>query len=296
METSFILLDGGMGRELQERGLIPIKSIWSAMALIDHPDIVRDIHEAFIVAGADVITTNTYGVVRGLLAEEGMEDRLAEMIGLGTDVARQARERQDRPVRIAGSLPPLGISYRPELVLPDHALREQYEELIGLLAPQVDILLGETFSTAREGRAAAEAACGAGVPLWIAWSLAESADGRLRSGETIEEAVAAVADLPVEALLFNCCSVEAVSTALPRLRRATDHRIGAYANTFVPLPEDYVMGEGAGEAGGHPLRDDMRDENYLAFAQDWRRMGADIVGGCCGIGPGTITLLRQNLT
>ena len=56
------------------------------------------------------------------------------------------------------------------------------------------------------------------------------------------------------------------------------------------------MGEGEGSGGGHPLREDLESERYLAFARDWRQMGADIIGGCCGIGPDTIALLREKLT
>ncbi len=295
MVDDLIVLDGGMGRELQERGLIAVRSIWSAAALIDHPAVVRDVHAAFIAAGAQVITTNNYGVVPRLLAVEGMEDQLPDLLSASTSLAREAREESGLPVRIAGSLPPLDTSYRADLVVTEQELFEQYLEIARRLASGVDLLLGETLSTAREGRAAARAATAVGLPVWISWTLDDSASGCLRSGEGLKEAVEILADLEVEALLFNCCSVEAIDVALPQLRTLTAKRIGAYANNFVPLPKDYLMGEGQSEGGGHPLRQDLPIDSYVEYAKRWRASGASIIGGCCGIGPDYITALAKGL-
>ena len=130
----------------------------------------------------------------------------------------------------------------------------------------------------------------AGKPVWVAWTLDDAADGTLRSGETVAEAYHALSDLPVAAFLFNCSSIEAIARALPDLRALTDKPIGAYANAFQPLPQDYVMG-----AEGEVKLRDLSPEAYLACARSWRDMGADIIGGCCGIGPGHIEVLREGL-
>ena len=74
-----LLLDGGMGRELRFRGVETPPTIWSADALISAPEVVRQIHLDYILAGADTITTNTYGIIRRDLARVGMEDRFAEL-------------------------------------------------------------------------------------------------------------------------------------------------------------------------------------------------------------------------
>ncbi len=134
----FTPLDGGMGRELQRRGLIEPATIWSGAALIDHPRTVRDIHVAFIAAGADVITTSNYGIVPSLLAMEGMADRLDEL----TDTAvALAREKAGVPVRIAGSLPPLDTSYRPDKVSAPDEIAKVYGHIAGRLARSVDPLI-----------------------------------------------------------------------------------------------------------------------------------------------------------
>ena len=292
------LLDGGMGRELQKRKIIKAKTIWSALALIEDPAVVQEVHEAFIAAGAEVIITNTYGVVPSLLAMEQMEDRLDALLDKAVELAQAARASsgrspRSRPVKIAGSLPPLTTSYRAELVGPDEEIEATYRHIAQRLAPGVDLFICETMSLAREARAAARAARDSGKPVWVAWTLDDAASGRLRSGEDLATAVAALDGLPVDALLFNCCSTEAVTAALPKLKALTDKPLGAYANAFVPLPKDYVMGESGGEGGEHPLRADMTPERYLEAAQTWRSLGASIIGGCCGIGPEYIAVLRE---
>ncbi len=70
-----VLLDGGMGRELRSRGIDILRPSWSAYALLSDPDVVRQVHSDYIEAGADIITTNTYGIIRTELAKEGLEDR-----------------------------------------------------------------------------------------------------------------------------------------------------------------------------------------------------------------------------
>jgi len=287
-DPASIVLDGGMGRELQRRNLIQVRTIWSGFALIEHPNTVCDIHSEFINAGAAVITTSNYGVVPKFLKIEGLVHRFEELTRLSVDLARQARDNCRRDVKIAGSLPPLNTSYRPDKVGSRRTLETTYHELASILAEGVDILLCETMSTAAEAQAAAVET---GKPTWVAWSLDDAANGRLRSGETVTEALAALQDLTVEAFLFNCCSTEAISSALPQLRAATDRRVDAYANVFQPLPKYYEMGA----EGETPLRADMSAERYAGLAQEWRDIGADIIGGCCGIGPDYIRLLKRTL-
>ena len=292
MTTSeFILLDGGMGRELQRRGLIEPATIWSGSALIDRPGAVRDIHAEFIAAGADAITTSNYGIVPSMLAMEDMADRLDELTDKAVALAREARDLAGAPVRIAGSLPPLDTSYRPDKVGAPDEIATVYGHIATRLARGVDLLICETMSSAAEALGAARGAATTGKPVWVSWSLDDAANGCLRSGVTGAEALAALDGLLVEAFLFNCCVPEAVTRALPELRAATTARVGAYANAFVPVPTDYEMGA----EGEHPLRGDMSPAIYTDLARGWRAAGADIIGGCCGIGPEYVAALRAAL-
>ena len=291
-----ILLDGGMGRELQRRGLASVSGTWSAEALLAQPSVVRDIHKDFIDAGADVITTSNYAVVPFMLARSGLEDRMEDMLAASVRLTREAREQAGRPeVRIAGSLPPLAQSYRPELVGPPEEIEPLYRRITAALAPGVDLFICETMSSGAEARSAAVVAAEFNKPVWVAWSLDDEITGRLRSGESPGEAVAALEGLPVEAFLFNCCVPEAVSAALPALRDATACPVGAYANALTGFKSDYEIGGQGGEGGETPARSDLGPAAYARFAAEWRAMGADILGGCCGIGPDHIAELRRSL-
>ncbi|MCH9019284.1 MAG: homocysteine S-methyltransferase family protein [Proteobacteria bacterium] len=288
-----VLLDGGMGRELRRRGVPILETIWSANALLVAPDVVREIHDDFIAAGADVITTNTYGVIRGDLATEGVEDRFAELNIAACKLAQEARAAAGRRVLIAGSLPPLRGSYRPDLVGPFDEIEPLYREQAEALMPHVDLLLCETMSSAAEALAAATAACATGRPVWVSWTLHEDRSGRLRSGETVAEAAKAIAHLPVSGLLVNCCSPESVSAAMPALAGLGSGLAGGYANTFRPVPEDWRLdGENEGD-GLLALRDDLGPEGYARHAQAWLDAGARIIGGCCGTTPDHIARLHE---
>ncbi len=284
-----LLLDGGMGRELRRRGVPILDTIWSANALVVAPHTVREVHLDYIAAGADVITTNTYGIIRGELAKEGIEERYGELNRMAGDLARQAREEGGRDVAIAGSLPPLRGSYRPDLVGPLAEILPQYREQVELLAPYVDVFLCETMSSAAEGFAAATAAAESGKPVWVSWTLAEDQSGNLRSGESVRQAAAAIAHLPVAAYLANCCAPESIAAAMPALAALGRGPVGGYANAFRPVPADWVMDRD----GLLPLREDLDPEEYAGHVAHWHADGARIVGGCCGTGPEHIARLRR---
>ncbi len=288
-----VLMDGGMGRELRFRGVEISETIWSASALITDPDVVRRIHLDYISAGAEIIITNTYGIIREELAKDGVEERFAELNNLACSLAHEARELSGRSVLIAGSLPPLRGSYRPDLVGSMEEIEPLYKEQAEILAPHVDLLVCETMSSVAEGRAAARAACRTGKPVWVAWTLHEDRSGNLRSGETVPEAVASMSDLPVDGFLVNCCAPESITRVMPRLAESGARWIGGYANSFDPVPEDWTL-DGAGEADGLlSLRDDLDPEAYAHHCADWLRAGATVIGGCCGIRPAHIAKMRE---
>ncbi len=211
-----VLIDGGMGRELRMRGVTILNTIWSANGLLVAPETVRAIHDDFIAAGADVITTNTYGVIRAELAREGIEDRFAELNIIACKIAQAARAAGGRPVIVAGSLPPLRGSYRSDLVGPYDEIEPLYREQAEIMMPHVDLFICETMSSAAEGLAAATAACSTGRPVWVSWTLHEDATGRLRSGETIAEAAKAIAQLPVSGYMLTAARPRASPRAWPR--------------------------------------------------------------------------------
>jgi S-methylmethionine-dependent homocysteine/selenocysteine methylase len=287
-----VLLDGGMGRELRFRGVDVPETIWSAGALMTNPEVVRQIHSDYIAAGADIITTNTYGVIREDLAKAGIENRFIELNTLACHLALEARIRSPRNVLIAGSLPPLRGSFRPDLVGPGDEIEALYQEQADLLAPHVDLLLCETMSSAVEGRAAARAACHTGKPVWVSWTLHEDRPGELRSGDSIDDAVAALKGFPVCGFLANCCAPERVTDAMPWLIASGGEWIGGYANTFTPIPQDWTLGGEKETDGLLTLRSDLDPASYVAHVANWLDAGATVVGGCCGTRPAHTASMR----
>ncbi len=295
MARQMILLDGGMGRELKRMGAPFRQPEWSALALMEAPEAVAQAHAAFIAAGAEVVTTNSYAVVPFHIGEHrfAADGRmLAERAGR---LARAAADSAGRKVMVAASLPPLFGSYRPELF---DAVRapELLRSLVEGLSPHADLWLAETLGSIAEAAAVNDALVGDARPLWISFTLAddrpEPSDPRLRSGEPVAEAVHAAVRMGAAAVLFNCSQPEVMAPALVVARDSPAAQdgaveIGAYANAFQPKNESIPANEGVSD-----LRTDLDPPGYLAFARDWVDRGATIIGGCCGIGPEHIAALR----
>ena len=295
------LLDGGTGEECFRLGVPDDRTIWSARALVDeqYHEIVRQVHRNFIIAGSQYITTNNYSVTPGV----GLLDRLAALTKVAARLAFEARMEAEqlgyRGVRICGSLPPLIESYRPDLVLPHDQAVAHYLTIIRSLNDSVDIFLAETMSSIAEATAAVDAVeeIGSQKKVWVSWTL--NSDGRLRSGEGVADAINSLLHKKVAAILFNCSEPEAICRALTEIRvtsdffakiRANNIRIGAYANRLNPVPEDFAI---ANTAEPEAMRSDLSVERYTQFAQQWVALGADLIGGCCGVGPEYITDLRR---
>lgn len=289
--TSVILTDGGMGQELLRRSSTPPTPLWSARVLMDEPDLVRELHAEFIRAGARVITLNTYAATPERLAREGAGDMFRSLQKRGIDLARAARDEAG-DCAIAGCLPPLFGSYAPALTISFDETLDIYRRIVAEEADHVDLFLCETMASADEGRAAATAAAESGKPVWVSWTLSDDGpEARLRSGETLAAASAALGSLDIAARLVNCSRPETVDAAIDALK-ALGGTIGAYANGFTEV--------GALKHGGTVevlhARHDLDPEAYARFALGWVEAGLDIVGGCCEVGPSHIAALRDRLT
>jgi S-methylmethionine-dependent homocysteine/selenocysteine methylase len=292
MRDGFVLLDGGMGQELISRNASGQGVLWSAKALFDNPATVQAVHEDYIRAGADVITTNSYSCIRNSFEPEGLLDRLEEMNRLSAILAQRARDNVGRPVLIAGSMGPQRGSYRPDLVGSYEETEALYREQAGFLAPHVDFFICETLSCLVEARAAAVAAVSTGKPVWLSWSIEDSGAAKLRSGETVREAWGDIANLGVSAVLLNCSPPEAISKVLPELVSISEVPVGAYANAFTPIPEKWDF---HGDESIPPSRTDVSPDAYADHAAQWLKAGARIIGGCCEVGPAHIGCVHETL-
>ena len=285
------LLDGGMGQELLRRSARTITPMWSADIMLNEPILVRDLHREFIDSGASVITLNTYTATPQRLKRENELGQLENLHQSAMYAAKEAIElAQCKNVAIAGCLPPLVASYRPDVSLTFEDSLATYRRLVELQSPASDLFICETMSSITEATAACTAALESGKPVWVALTVSDSHPRQLRSGESLENALLALDSFDTQATLLNCSQPEAISACWSLLRKKT-RKVGAYANGFLSVDSLYP-GDTVEEL---EVRQDLSPQQYAEYAMSWARNGASIIGGCCEIGPAHIRALHSRL-
>ena len=287
------ILDGGIGIYLRESGAPFEQPEWSALALIEEPDSVRRAHLAFAEAGAGVITTNSYALVPFHIGETRFLEEGPRLLNLAGSLAAEVRNESKNNLLVAASIPPVFGSYKPDKFRPNEAipLLNMFKEN---LIEFTDLVLAETVSSITEAKVIQDVFSDINQPLWISFSLEDkhTKEPRLRSGELVTDAIGSLDLSNCQALLFNCNQPEtmeqALITAAPFL--TDDTELGVYANGFKPDYNDTKANSGHSE-----LREDLTPDQYLKFARYWKSLGANIIGGCCGIGVAHIARLRELL-
>jgi S-methylmethionine-dependent homocysteine/selenocysteine methylase len=272
-----------MGTELQRRGADTRLPLWSARALVDAPDVVREIHRGEVEAGAEVLTANTFRTHHRTLAKGGLAQRSTELSARAVRLAREAVAAGGRETFVAGSLAPLEDCYRPDLVPEGAALeREHGEQAESLAAAGADLLLLETHNTIRELVAAARAAKATGLPFVASMATEGHGNGRLLSGERIDDAVRALAPLDPDAIGINCVPARKLAGDLGKLAAAAPGvPLAAYGNLGLPADDR-----------GWAFTEELSPEEYAAIAKDWLALGVRLVGGCCGTTPAYTAAVR----
>jgi S-methylmethionine-dependent homocysteine/selenocysteine methylase len=292
-----LILDGGMGRELQRIGAPFQQPEWSAQALIEAPHFISQVHNSFIKAGAEIITTNTYALVPFHLGVKRFNEQGADLIKLAAKLAR-ACIQDNSDLLVAGCIPPILGSYRADLFSEKKA-KPLLELLIKNQEVDVDIWLAETISSIAEAGMIKARTLVTGKPTWISFTIKDeiTTEPRLRSGESVYDAVSQIAGQNISAILFNCSCAEVMETALIRAKQALldqgiedEVQLGVYANNFPAIGE---LHQANNNTGVSVIRDDTPPEKYSEFASSWLNAGASIVGGCCGISPEHIKKLAE---
>lgn len=282
------ILDGGMSRELMRLNAPFRQPEWSALSLYEKPSAVQQVHQDFIAAGAEIITTNSYAVVPFHIGEQRFAADGKMLADLAGRLAKSAVQNSGvLTTQIAGSIPPLFGSYRADLIQPSR-FAEIAQPLIDGLSPYVDLWLCETQSAIIEPMSIKALLPQDSRPFWVSFTLIDdepTSEPLLRSGETLKSAVEKMIELDVQGILFNCCQPEIIGDAIALTKnllathQAEHIRIGAYANAFAPQPKDATANDGLDE-----VRQDLDPTTYLQWAKQWQDKGASIIGGCCGIG------------
>lgn len=271
-----LYLDGGMGTMLQRAGLGAgeLPEVWN----LTHPDVVTDIHAAYLEAGANIVTTNTFGAYRTKFSD------LDRIIPAALANARAAADRCGREdVWVAYDVGPLGRLLEPMGDLPFEEAVSIFAQSIGIAAGTglADLILIETMNDAAETRAAVLAAreC-CTLPIFV--TNVFDAGGHLLTGSDCAVMAAMLDSLGVDAVGLNCS--------------LGPHRMAEVAKVYAALsPRPLIVSPNAGlphVTDGRTVYD-VSAEEFAAVMADIARQGGAVLGGCCGTDPDFIRKMTE---
>ncbi|GAB6190403.1 homocysteine S-methyltransferase family protein [Desulfocastanea catecholica] len=286
-QKQLVLLDGATGTELEKSGVPMNSKAWSAEAILSHPHIVQAIHEDYIDAGVDIITVNSFSTARHMLLPAGLMGQFRHLNTEAVKLAVRARGKAaTRPVAIAGSLAPTTFCSDPTKCYPPltEALSWYVEQAELLAESGVDLLLIEMIEDIEQGSLAVQAAGTTGLPVWLGFSCRRNDAGNIMLWEreqTLIEGVNAISRIGGSAAFIMHTDVAEATEALSLLKTCWQGTLGVYAHSgrFV-MPNWEFNGI-------------ISPEEYAVEAGRWIKMGAQIIGGCCGIGPAHIRELKK---
>lgn len=280
-----LLADGAMGTQLHVRGV-------SMEACFDdlnrkQPEVILDIHRAYLSAGADVLETNTFGANRYKLAEHGVEDRVTDINRAGAALARQAiRESGRAGVYVAGSVGPLGAGVQPYGRLKaDDAHAAYAEQIGGLAAGGVDVILFETFNDLSEMLIALDAARAAAPDIPVICQMTFAQDDRTLSGHMPGAVARALVEAGADVIGVNCSGGPAQIARVLQAMRLVEPNAHCSAMPNAGFPQ--IM-------GGRTMYP-ATVEYFADYALQFKAMGAHLIGGCCGTTPDHIRAMRAAL-
>lgn len=286
-----IILDGGIGTELQKRGVAMAPGSWCGPGSLYNRPLLTNIHLDYIASGADIITANTFASSRIMLAQDGFENRFSEINKNAVEAALVARQKSGREddILIAGSLSHMvpmqaGTDRVGKTDLSDQYITESLEEMAFLLNTQgCDLILLEMMYHPVRIRLALEAAVKSGLPVWAGFSLRREENGKFCSfgyddysaGDVLESVNPAAVD--VMGLMHMDAMV--IDPALELLGNYWSGPVSVYPDSgHFKMPE-------------WEFEDVWLPDEFADFARGWIDRGVSILGGCCGLGPEHIRAL-----
>ena len=298
LSQRILVIDGAMGTQLQERNLTdadfggPQYEGCNEHLVLTRPDVIADVHRAYLEAGADIIETDTFGATDIVLAEYGLEDQVFEINRRAAEIARAACDAAatpEKPRWVAGSMGPTTrtISVTGGVTF-DQLVTAFHGQTRGLLAGGVDLLLLETavdtlnLKAAAEGIRLALAETGRHVPIMISGTI--EATGTMLAGQGVEALYASVSHLEESLGLIsiglNCATgPEFMTDHLRALSELVCCNVSVYPNAGLP-----------DENGHYAETPDSLAKKLSRFVDEgW----LNIVGGCCGTTPAHIAAIAR---
>ncbi len=271
------VFDGAVGTRLYDKGIY-INRSYDELNLIS-PDLVREVHEEYVKAGADIIETNSFGATRHKLQPYGLEGKLRD---INIAAAKLAREAAGERVFVAGAIGPLGLRIEPYGPTSFDEAKDMFKEQAeALLEGGVDLFILETFSelpVIEQALRAVRELC----DLPVVTQMTIQMDGNTIFGTTPEAFTARLDELGSDVIGLNCgMGPNHVLTALEKMRTITSRRLSAQPNAGLPR-----------DVQGRQFY--MGSPEYMAtFARRFVQAGAKFVGGCCGTTPTHIKLIAD---
>jgi homocysteine S-methyltransferase len=280
-----ILLDGALGTELNRRGISTTLPLWSAGALAKAPEAVLNVHQAYVAAGAQIITANTFRTSTYTYTLAGLSEPDARQSAKrATEMAISlALEAGQGKALVAGSVAPVADCYTPEAYPGAAVAHKTYDELIPWIAEAgAQLFLLETHIQLEEALIALDIATSTGLPVLVSFLVDDQM--MLYSGAPLSTAVQAVESAGASGVLVNCVTLPLAGEAVTQLKAAGNLPYGIYANGGVSQPEiDGTITE---------LR---TVDDFLLAAEVWLKQGCTFIGGCCGTTPEVIAALARQI-
>jgi len=272
-----VLCDGAMGTLLYAKGVF-INKCYDELNLTQ-PDLIRNIHQEYLNAGAEIIETNTFGGNSFRLARHGLEQKVGEINRRGAELAREAADafnlKKAAGVLVAGSIGPLGLRIEPLGKTSREEARASFrDQITALVAGGVDVLMLETFGYLEELHQAILAAREAAPEKPLVAQVTIDEDGNCLDGASPETFTAKLHDWGVDVIGCNCSvGPVAMLEAIERIRRLTDKPLAAQPNAGIPRSIE-----------GRNIY--LCSPEYMAsYARKFVNAGVNLVGGCCGTTP-----------
>jgi homocysteine S-methyltransferase len=274
-----LVADGAMGTMLYSRGVF-INRCFDELN-VSAPDMVRQIHQEYVKAGAEILETNTFGASRPRLAGFGIAEKLRD---INRAAVRLAREASKDSAYVAGAVGPLGVRIEPLGPMSFAEAREIFaEQIAALVESGIDLLILETFGNLDELREAVTAARQvAGNDLAVVAQVTIDDFGHLPGGADTETFTREMDSWPVDVIGLNCSvGPKATLETIERMMQASSKPMSAMPNAGLPMRIE-----------GRNMY--LCSPEYMAqYARRLLWAGVRIIGGCCGTTPDHIKLIRS---
>jgi methionine synthase I (cobalamin-dependent)/5,10-methylenetetrahydrofolate reductase len=279
---ALVLFDGAMGTMLYARGVF-INQCYDELN-VRAPDLVRDVHKAYVKAGAEVLETNSFGANRIKLTQFGLATQTRELNRKAAELAREAAEN-GHDVLVAGAVGPLGVRIEPFGPTSADEAREIFrEQMEGLKEGGADLFILETFSDLHEIGQAIAAARDVDPAMPVVAQMTIGVDGLTPYGATPEDVARALDRFGADIVGLNCSvGPQAILEAIEKMAPVTRKKISAQPNAGMPR-----------DVGGRSMY--MASPEYTAsYARHLVQAGAKVVGGCCGTTPEHIHAMCEGI-